>query len=62
MHVTDEFRFKSGPSAIRVDVVLLVNGIPVILVETKAATRLEGIAEAFDQMRRYHEQASEVLA
>jgi len=45
-HVTDEFRFHSGPHKIRADVVFLVNGIPVILVETKAATRLEGIAEA----------------
>ncbi len=61
-HVTDEFRFAVGPVAIRADVVLLVNGIPVIVVETKAATRLEGIAEAFDQIRRYHEQAPELMA
>jgi len=49
-HVTDEFRFHSGPHNICADVVFLVNGIPVILVETKAATRLEGIAEAFDSI------------
>ncbi|HOJ33531.1 MAG TPA: HsdR family type I site-specific deoxyribonuclease [Candidatus Hydrogenedentes bacterium] len=61
-HVTDEFRFHSGPHKIRADVVFLVNGIPVILVETKAATRLEGIAEAFDQIRRYHEEAPDLLA
>jgi type I restriction enzyme R subunit len=61
-HVTDEFRFHSGPNKIRADVVFLVNGIPVILVETKAATRLEGIAEAFDQVRRYHAEAPELLA
>jgi len=61
-HVTDEFRFASGPHKIRADVVFLVNGIPVILVETKAATRLEGIAEAFDQARRYHAEAPELLA
>ena len=60
-HVTDEFRFHSGPHKIRADVVFLVNGIPVILVETKAATRLEGIAEAFDQVRRYHAEAPELL-
>lgn len=53
-HVTDEFSFVSGRTAIRADVVLLINGIPVIVVETKAATRPEGIAEAFDQIRRYH--------
>ena len=60
-HVTDEFRFHSGPHKIRADVVFLVNGIPVILVETKAATRLEGIAEAFDQVRRYHAEAPDLL-
>jgi len=61
-HVTDEFRFVSGRTAIRADVVFLVNGLPVIVVETKAATRLEGIAEAFDQIRRYHEQGPELMA
>jgi len=64
-HVTDEFRFataQGGTNAIRADVVLLINGIPVIVVETKAATRIEGIAEALDQLRRYHEQAPELMA
>ena len=61
-HVTDEFRFLSGRTAIRADVVLCVNGVPVIVVETKAATRPEGIAEAFDQIRRYHEQGPELMA
>ena len=61
-HVTDEFRFVSGRTAIRADVILLVNGIPVIVVETKAATRPEGIAEALDQIRRYHEQGAELMA
>jgi type I restriction enzyme R subunit len=61
-HVTDEFPFGNGRYRIRADVVLLVNGIPVIVVETKAATRPEGIAEAFDQIRRYHEQAPELMA
>lgn len=60
-HVTDEFRFVSGRTAIRADVALLINGIPVIVVETKAATRPEGIAEAFDQIRRYHEQGPELM-
>ncbi|MBC7358369.1 MAG: HsdR family type I site-specific deoxyribonuclease [Desulfacinum sp.] len=64
-HVTDEFRFvgvHGGTPAIRADVVLLVNGIPVIVVETKAATRPEGIAEALDQIRRYHDQGPELMA
>ncbi|MCL4079011.1 HsdR family type I site-specific deoxyribonuclease [Coriobacteriia bacterium Es71-Z0120] len=60
--ITDEFRFVSGHTAIRADIVLLVNGIPVVVVETKAATRPEGIAAAFDQIRRYHEQGPELMA
>ncbi len=61
-HVTDEFRFVSGHAAIRADVVLLVNGIPVVVVETKAATHPEGIAEALDQLRRYHRESAELMA
>ncbi|GIV05250.1 MAG: hypothetical protein KatS3mg016_0825 [Fimbriimonadales bacterium] len=60
-HVTDEFAFRNGRFRIRADVVFLVNGIPVLVVETKAATRTEGIAEAFDQIRRYHEEAPELM-
>ena len=44
-HVTDEFKFTNGVHTIRADVVFLINGIPVILIETKAATKLEGINE-----------------
>ncbi len=62
-HVTDEFSYTSGAGkAIRPDVVFLINGIPVLVVETKAATRLEGIAEALDQIRRYHQQQPELFA
>lgn len=61
-YVTDEFRFVSGRTKIRADAVFFVNGIPVIVVETKAPTQPEGIAEAFDQIRRYHEQAPELMA
>jgi len=60
-HVTDEFAFCNGRFRIRADVVFLVNGIPVLVVETKAATRPEGIAEAFDQIRRYHEEVPELM-
>ncbi len=61
-HVTDEFAFRNGRFQIRADVVLLVSGIPVIIVETKAATRTGGIAEALDQIRRYHDEAPELMA
>ncbi len=59
--VTDEFKFSGGPRPIRADVVFLVNGIPVIIIETKSAAKVEGIAEAFDQIRRYHEDGPELL-
>ncbi|MGQ9573602.1 MAG: type I restriction endonuclease subunit R, partial [Dehalococcoidia bacterium] len=61
-HVTDEFRFHNGTYTIRPDVVFLVNGIPVLIVETKAATRLDGIAEALEQIRRYHREGPELMA
>lgn len=61
-HVTDEFHFSSGTRTIRPDIVFFINGIPVIVVETKAATRLEGIAEALDQIRRYHKEGSELFS
>jgi len=61
-HVTDEFRFTNGARAVRADVVFFINGIPIIIVETKAATRLEGIGEALDQLRRYERETPELLA
>ena len=61
-HITDEFSFTNGSKTIREDVVFLVNGIPVFFVEAKAAHKKEGIAEALDQIRRYHRECPELLA
>jgi type I restriction enzyme R subunit len=61
-HVTEEFYFSGGVKPIKPDVVFLVNGIPVLIVETKAATRLDGIAEALEQIRRYHREGAELMA
>ncbi|MHB8576653.1 MAG: type I restriction endonuclease subunit R, partial [Dehalococcoidia bacterium] len=61
-HVTDELSFSNGTHTIRADVVLFVNGVPVIVIETKSAGRLDGIAEALDQVRRYQREAPELLA
>ncbi len=61
-HVTDEFSFTNGVHTIRLDVAFLINGIPIILIETKAATRLDGIAEGLDQVRRYHREGAELAA
>jgi type I restriction enzyme R subunit len=61
-HVSDEFVFTNDIYTIRADVVFLINGLPILLIETKAATKLEGIAEALDQIRRYHREGPELLA
>jgi type I restriction enzyme R subunit len=63
-HVTDEFSFRARPDeeAIRFDVALFINGIPIILIETKSAHKRDGVAEAMVQVRRYHDQGPEALA
>jgi type I restriction enzyme R subunit len=62
-HITDEFTFSNGtPPDIRTDVMLFVNGVPVIIGETKSARQTEGIAQAFDDIRYYHEKGPELLA
>ncbi len=62
-HVTDEFTFSNGtPPDIRADIVFFINGVPVIIVETKRATALDGIAQAMDDIRYYHRHGPEFLA
>jgi len=62
-HVTDELLFSNGtPPDIRTDITFFVNGLPVIVVETKAATEREGLVEALDDLRYYHEKGPELLA
>jgi type I restriction enzyme R subunit len=61
-HVTEEYAFTNGTHRIRPDVVFLINGLPVIVVEAKAATRREGIAEALEQIRRYHREGPELMS
>jgi len=62
-HVTDEFTFSNGtPPDIRADIVFFINGVPVIVVETKRATDPNGIATALDDIRYYHQKGPEFLA
>lgn len=61
-HVTEEFSFTNGTHTIRGDVVFLINGIPLLVVEAKAATKVGGISEALEQIRRYHREGPELLA
>lgn len=61
-HVTEELSFSNGTHRIRPDILFLVNGVPVLIVEAKAATRREGLDEALEQIRRYHREGPELLA
>lgn len=61
-HVTDEFGFTNGIKTIRQDIVFLINGIPLLFVETKAASKVEGMSEALEQVKRYHRDCPELLA
>ncbi len=60
-HVTDEFEFTNGTKTNRYDVVFLINGVPVLFIETKAAHKIEGMADALDQVRRYHRETPEMM-
>ncbi len=60
-HVTDEYYFKNNRFGNREDVVFLINGLPVIVVECKAADKHEAIAIGIDQLRRYHRETPEMM-
>lgn len=60
-HVTDEWWQKNLRDRNRADVVFLINGIPVAMVETKSAHKRDGLAEGVDQIRRYHRETPEMF-
>jgi len=59
--VTEEFYNHNGHYGTREDVVFLINGIPVMVIECKNANKNEAIALGVDQIRRYHEETPEVM-
>ncbi|HEX05060.1 MAG TPA: HsdR family type I site-specific deoxyribonuclease, partial [Bacteroidetes bacterium] len=59
--VTEEFAFHNGHYSIREDVVFLINGIPVLVIECKNASKDEAIALGVDQIRRYHRETPELF-
>lgn len=59
--VTEEWTTHNGHHATRQDVVFLINGLPVLVIECKNATKDEGIALGIDQLRRYHRETPEVM-
>lgn len=59
--ITEEFYWNNGRFGNREDVVFLINGIPVLVVECKNANADEGIAIGIDQIRRYHHETPELF-
>jgi type I restriction enzyme, R subunit len=60
--VTDEFSFTNGKFTVRLDIVFLVNGIPVLFAELKSPSLMGGIEQAFKQVTRYHREGPELMA
>jgi type I restriction enzyme R subunit len=59
--VTEEWQYTNGIQSNRADVMFLINGLPVALVETKSVRRRNGVEEALTQVRRYHRETPEML-
>jgi type I restriction enzyme R subunit len=59
--VTEEWVYHNGHYGTREDIVFLVNGIPVLVIECKNASKDEAIALGIDQIRRYHRETPELF-
>jgi type I restriction enzyme R subunit len=59
--VTEEFAFHNGHNGTREDIVFLINGIPVLVIECKNANKDEAIALGVDQIRRYQRETPELF-
>lgn len=61
-HVTDEFSYVGGTRPVRTDVQLHVNGIPILVVETKSAKLKDGDQQAVSDIKYYHSHGGELFA
>jgi len=59
--VTEEFYIHNGAYGNREDVVFLVNGVPVLVIECKNTDKDEAVALGVDQIRRYHTETPELF-
>ena len=59
--VTWEWQYRNPRKANRADVMFLVNGVPVAIVENKNPKRQDAMQEALVQLRRYELQTPEML-
>lgn len=57
--VTEEYYLYNGQYSNREDIVFLINGIPVLVIECKNSTKDEAIFIGIDQTRRYHRETPE---
>ena len=60
-HVTDEWEQQNAAHRNRADVVFLINGIAVAVVETKNAGKPDGLALGVQQIHRYHNETPEMF-
>lgn len=58
-NVSDEWSYTNGKNRNRADIMFIINGIPVAIVETKSAKK--DIEEALVQINRYHVETPELL-
>ena len=59
--VTDEWTQQGIVDRNRADVVFLINGIPVAVVEAKSANKSDGVELGVEQIRRYHRETPEMF-
>jgi len=60
--VTNQFKVEGSKGGIRADIVLLVNGIPLVLIECKNPTEEKvDWTDAYRQIKRYEEEAPEIF-
>ena len=57
--VTNQFYFQGNSNNIRPDVVIFVNGLPLVIIEAKSPTASEGVSfrDGIDQIKRYEKDA-----
>jgi type I restriction enzyme, R subunit len=58
---TEEWAFHNGRFGTQEDVVFLINGIPVLVIESKNANKDEAIVLGVDQVRRCHRETPELF-
>jgi type I restriction enzyme R subunit len=59
--VTEEYYIHNGKYGTREDIIFLINGIPILVIECKNATKDEAIALGIDQIRRYHTETPDLF-